>query len=111
MKAIDVVKTKPNMRMMYRLANTQSQRALVGYIAKKGMTHNPIFGAAFNMLHNIELCMNKSMIYAINPLEDIKTMNKIVGVVQSALDGKYDMFAFSQKEVNNIILCLEMESN
>ena len=43
--------------------------------------------------------MERNIVYAIQPLEDAKTMSKIVDVVQKALDGRYDMFAFNEREI------------
>ena len=110
MEVIKVVRANPDLRMLYRLAKTPCQRALVGYMVKKGMTHNPIFGGAFNALRSIEFCMKENIVYAIDSLEDVETTREIISVVQSALNGRYDMFAFDKSEINNIILCLNSES-
>ena len=94
--------------MLYRLAKTTNQRALVGYMTKTGKVFNPIFGGAFNMLCNVEWCMKNNQLYALDSLEDSKTTSMIIDVVQKALEGKYNSFSFDEKEINNIAMCLEL---
>jgi hypothetical protein len=92
-----------NIRDMYRIAKTPAQRALLGYMAKAGMATDSIFGGAFKMLRGIEWCMEGNVIYSLYPLEDSVTHKKILHVAQLALDGEFDSFAFSAREIENII--------
>lgn len=88
---------------LYRKANTPAQRALVGYITKAGYVHSPIFGGAFNVLKGIERCMENEEIYELYSCVDNETKRQILHVVQLALDGKFDCFAISEREKNDII--------
>ena len=107
MKTIKVMSAKNDIRTLYKKAKTFAQRALIGYMVKTGEITNPIYGGAFNLLHSIEWCMDEDVIYRLYPLEDSVTVSKIVDIAQSALDGNFNSFSFSAKEVDNIIKCME----
>ncbi len=107
MKTIKVVTAVNDIRTLYKRANTSAQRALLGYMVKTGEVSDSIFGGAFNLLHGIEWCMEEEVIYRLYPLEDANVVKKIIDVAQSALDGEYNSFSFSAKEIDNIIKCLE----
>ena len=107
MKTIKVEATVyDDMRILYKSAKTLAQRALLGYMAKAGMATDSIFGGAFKVLRSIEWCMEGNVIYSLFPLEDIVTHKKIIHVAQLALDGEFDSFAFSAREIENIIKCM-----
>jgi hypothetical protein len=88
---------------LYRKANTPAQRALVGYIIKAGLVDDPIFGGAFSVLRGIEKCMQNEEIYELYNCVDNETKRKILHVAQLALDGKFDRFAISERERNDIL--------
>lgn len=106
MKTIKVMATVYDIRTLYKKAKTPAQRALVGYMTKTGVTTDPIFGGAFNMLRSVEWCMEGDVIYSLYPLEDIATHKKIIHVAQLALDGEFDVFTIKTKEIENIIKCM-----
>lgn len=89
--------------VLYKKANTSAQRALVGYITKAGYMQDPIFGGAFKLLKEIERCMNNEEIYELHSCVDEETKRKIVHLAQIALDGKFDRFAISEREKNEIV--------
>lgn len=103
MKTIKVMATINDIRMLYKRANTTAQRALLGYMMKMGFATDSIFGGAFNLLHSIEWCMEGNVIYRLYPFEDSNTTKKIIHVAQLALDGEFDSFSFSEREIYNII--------
>lgn len=107
MKTIKVIATTTDVPTLYKRANTSAQRALLGYMAKTGVITNPVFCGAFNVLRSIEWCMEGYEIYNLYPIEDSATVSKIINIAQSALDGNFDSFAFSSREVDNIIKCME----
>lgn len=107
MKTIKVIATTTDIRTLYKRANTSAQRALLGYMAKTGVITEPIFCGAFNVLRNIEWCMDGEEIYSLYPVEDSATVAKIIDIAQSALDGNFNSFSFSVREVDNIIRCME----
>lgn len=88
---------------LYRKANTPNQRALVGYITKAGYSQDTIFGGAFDVLHKIERCMQNEEIYELYNCIDDETKRKILHIVQLALDGKFDRFAITERERNEIL--------
>lgn len=89
--------------LLYRKANTPSQRALVGYIIKSGKVYDPIFGGAFSLLRGIEHCNANDEIYELYSVVDADTKKKIMHVAQLALDGKLDKFAISDRERQDTI--------
>lgn len=107
MRTIKIVRTTSDIRTLYKRARTSAQRALLGYMAKTGVVTDPIFCGAFNALRNIEWCTDGNEIYNLYPLEDSITTTNIINIVQSALDGEFDSFAFSTREIDNIIRCME----
>jgi hypothetical protein len=107
MKTIKVIATTSDVRTLYKRAKTSAQRALLGYMVKTGEVANPIFGGAFNVLRSVEWCMDGDEIYNLYPIEDSVTVAKIVDVAQSALDGDFNSFSFSAREIDNIIRCME----
>ena len=107
MKTIKVVTAKNDIHTLYKKARTPAQRALLGFMVKTGAVSNSILGGAFNVLRNIEWCMDEREVYRLYPVEDSNTVSKIIDTVQSALDGDYNSFAFSTKEIDNIIKCME----
>ena len=106
MKTIKVVATIYDIRTLYKKAKTPAQRALLGYMTKAGLTNDSVFGGAFNVLRNIEWCVDGEEIYSLYPLEDAETSKKIIYVAQLALDGEFDSFSFSAREIENIIKCM-----
>lgn len=88
---------------LYRKANSDAQRALIGYIIKSGKVNDPIFGGAFALLHSIERCTTTGEIYKLWPMVDPEIEKKIVHVAQMALDGKLDKFAITEPERSKTI--------
>jgi hypothetical protein len=107
MKTIKVVTAKSDIHTLYKRAGSSAQRALLGYMVKTGAVSNSILCGAFNVLRGIERCMYDKEIYRLYPVEDSATVSKIVDIAQSALDGEFDSFSFSAKEIDNIIKCME----
>lgn len=107
MRTIKVISYKTDIKTLYKRANTASQRALLGYMVKVGIAHNPIYCGAFNVVRNIEWCIDNNEIYRLYPIEDADTVKEIMAIAQSTFDGTYDAFAFGAKEIDNIIKCME----
>lgn len=83
---------------LYKKANTDAQRALMGYIIKAGKANDPVFGGAFSLLRNIERCNHNGEIYRLYPMVDEQTEKKIIHVAQMAMDGQFDKFAINETE-------------
>ena len=106
MKTIKVVAMNTDIPTLYRRAKTSAQRALLGYMAKTGVITDSVYCGAFNVLRSIEWCMDGEEIYNLYPIDDSATVAKIIDIAQSALDGNFNSFAFSVREVDNIIKCI-----
>lgn len=107
MKTIKIIATTTDVPTIYKKARTSAQRALLGFMAKTGVITDPVFCGAFNVLRNIEWCMDGGEIYRLYPVEDSMTVAKIMDIAQSALDGDFNSFSFSMREVDNIIRCMD----
>lgn len=107
MKTIKVIASITDVPNLYKRTVTSAQRALLGYMAKTGVITSPIFCGAFNVLRSIEWCMEGDEIYSLYPMENSATVAEIINIAQSALDGSFDSFAFSTREVDNIIRCMK----
>lgn len=107
MKTIKVATATSDIRTLYKTAKTSAQRALLGYMVKMGLVLDTVYCGAFNVLRSIERCMDYSEIYRLYPIENSNVVAKIIDIAQSALDGEFDSFSFSAKEIDNIIKCME----
>lgn len=103
MKIVKLYDTVHPIRDLYRKANTPAKRALVGYITKAGETSNAIFGGAFQLLCDVERCMDKGDIYMIHNYVDREIAMQIAHIAQMALDGKFDAFALRKAEIDAIV--------
>ena len=86
-------------QVLYKKANTKSQRALLGYMAKGGFIRDPIYGGAFKLLKEIE---SYAGLYVIQTEEKPKTTMEIVKIAESAMLGMWDDFAFTEREIKTI---------
>ena len=84
---------------LYKKANTKSQRALLGYMAKGGFIRDPIYGGAFRLLREIERCVG---VYLIQTDEKSKIAMEIINIADAAMHGLWDDFAFSEREIKTI---------
>ena len=86
-------------KVLYKKANTKSQRALLGYMAKAGFMGDPIYGGAFRLLNEIESCTG---VYGIQSDERDKVAMEIINIADAAMHGLWDDFAFSEREIKTI---------
>lgn len=100
MKVIRVGLRKFDVQAMYQKANTNAQRALLGYIIKGGYANNDIFGSAFYLLHTIE---SYDGIYVLASCVDTETAKTIVQIAEAAMVGEYDGVAFTEREIGRIL--------
>lgn len=104
MKIIKVADTVYDIRTFYKNARTPAQRALLGYIIKGGFAHDPIFGGAFALLCDVELCKNNKRIYKLitEPDVPLKVEKQIIYIAEAAMNGEWDEFALNEREINYI---------
>ena len=101
MKRIKVMETVYDLKSMYRLADELSERALLGYIIKAGLTDDTIFGGAFAVLLAVNRCDG---LYKLLPYCDTKeNEKKILHIVECAMRGEWDDLAISKKDANRIV--------
>jgi len=103
MKIIEVKSVYYNIVSFYKKANTKTQRALLGYIIKGGHVSDPIYGGAFDLVREIEKCVG---VYLLQSAENYETVEAIVHIAESAMLGMWDDFAFSEREINTILIQL-----
>lgn len=80
-------------------ANTKSQRALLGYMAKGGFIRDPMYVGAFRLVREIESCDG---IYVLETEEKPKVAMEIINIAEAAMKGMWDDFAFTEREIKNI---------
>lgn len=86
---------------LLRKTDTRSvaQRSLCGYMIMAGISHNPIYGGAFHVLRNIEKAMADEQIYNFISLVSVQDQKAILEIAQKALDGDFDKFAMTEREI------------
>lgn len=99
MKIINVHQLYCDPKSLYKKANTKSQRALLGYMAKGGFIRDPIYGGAFKLLKEIESCDG---IYVLETEEKSKITMEIISIAEAAMKGMWDEFAFTEREIKII---------
>ena len=103
MKVIKVKKVYCDPQSIYQKAQTRSQRAILGYMAKGGYLRDPIYGGAFKLIKAIE---SYAGVYVLETDEDAKTTMEIINIAEDAMLGKWDDLAFSEREINTILMQL-----
>ena len=103
MKNIKVHQHYYDIQALYKKANTKTQRSLLGYMVKGGFASDPIYGGAFALVSEIE---KYAGIYILGSKEDPKTTMQIIGIAEDAMLGKWDDLAFSEREINTILIQL-----
>lgn len=103
MKKISVRQNYYDIQALYKKANTKTQRALLGYMVKGGYASDPVYGGAFTLVREIE---SYAGIYILETTENSKTTKEIIHIAESAMAGLWDEFAFSEREINTILIQL-----
>lgn len=99
MKIIKANRLYSEPQSLYKKANTKTQRALLGYMAKGGFIRDPIYIGAFKLVREIE---SHAGIYVIQTEEKPKIAMEIIKIAESAILGMWDDFAFSEREIKSI---------
>lgn len=84
---------------LYKKANTKTQRALLGYMAKGGFIRDPLYVGAFRLVREIE---SYAGLYVIETDEMPEVAMEIIHIAESAILGMWDDFAFTEREIKNI---------
>lgn len=97
MKTIKVMECMYDIKTLYRMASTNAERALLGFMIKSGKTNDMIFGGAFSLVHAVENCHG---LYRLLPYCDTKeNERKIVYIAEKAMDGEWNDFTISKKDI------------
>lgn len=106
MNPINVQRIYYEPKALYQKANTRNQRALIGYMIKNVIARDPIYGGAFKLLRDIEESVG---IYSLETNEHPDVAMQIIEIAESAMLGAWDEWAFTQREIENILI--QMNAN
>lgn len=101
MKHIKIIEQHYELKAMYRHANELSERALLGYILKAGLTNDVIYGAAFAVLKSVNRCTG--LYKLVSYCDSKENEKKILWISELALDGEFDDFALSRSEIDRTL--------
>lgn len=104
---ISVAPRHNEVRFMYQKARTKAQKALLGYIVKSGRVSDPIFGGAFNLLHETEKCIANNRLYNLCFECDTDVATQISNIVEQASLGAYNKYAFTRWDIAKILVQIE----
>lgn len=107
MKRIPIGTTSFTVKAMYEKANTEPQRALLGYMIKSGYANNDTFCHAFYVLHTIEVIEARNGVYGFARKTSIENAKAIMHIVEAARRGTYNALRFSKKDIKKILRQLE----
>ena len=99
MKTITVQRVYCEPSTLYKKANTKTQRALLGYMAKGGFLRDPMYYGAFKLVKEIE---SHAGVYVIHTEEKPEVAMEIIHIAEAAILGMWDDFAFTERELKNI---------
>lgn len=103
---IRVMETGNDIRCLYRQATTPNQRALLGYMVRKGRTDDTILGGALHLLREIERAERKGSVYHLSL--ETPYAKRIIEWVELAQFGALDRFALSPFEVQKCIRLMNL---
>ena len=106
MKLIKLNTRTYDIKALYHKAQTDAQRALLGYIVKTGLTNHPTFGGALTFLADVEKAKADGLIYTVESCVDATTEKNISHIAQLALNGGFNAFAFSKADIRAILKAL-----
>lgn len=106
MKIIRVMETGSDIRCLYRQATTPNQRALVGYMVRKGKTDDTILGGALHLLREIEAAERNRTVYHLRI--ETPEARRIIEWVELAQLGALDRFALPAREIKRCIYLMSL---
>ena len=106
MKIIRVMETAIPIQTIYTQAKTKSQRALLGYIVKKGFTDDYIAIGAFHLLREVENANKSKLLYQL--CMDEPNAEHIVQCCELAQQGAFRRFAISAREIRKCVRLMKL---
>ena len=106
MKIIRVMETASPMRNIYANATTPNQRALLGYIIRKGYTDDYVMLGALHLLREIEKANEKQILYQL--CLESPYARDIIELAELAQQGAFRQFALPAREVKRCIYLMNL---
>jgi hypothetical protein len=106
MITIKVMETGYDIRTLYRQATTPNQRALLGYIVRKGYTEDYVALGALHLLREIEQANKRKILYQLSP--ETPNADWIIECCELAQQGAFNKFALSPAEVRKCIRLMRL---
>lgn len=106
MKIIRVMETASPMRNIYANVTTPNQRALLGYIIRKGYTDDYVMLGALHLLREIEKANAKQILYQLY-LESPYARD-IIELAELAQQGAFRQFALPTREIKRCIYLMNL---
>ena len=109
MEIIEIREVYWNPLSLYQKVNIKSlsQRALLGYMNKKGYTRSPIYGGAFSLLREFENHVGIPIVSQRTKNDEIAS--RIYEIANKAKLGYYDHFALSPEFIRETRIELEYD--
>ena len=104
MKVIHVMETATSVRTLYAQVRTPNQRALLGYIIRKGFTDDYVMLGALALLREIEKANSRQLVYQLC-LESTHA-KEIINLAELAQQGAYNQFKLSKADIKKCIRLL-----
>lgn len=106
MKIIRVMETAMPVRTIYTKATTPNQRALLGYIIRKGYTDDYVMLGALHLLREIEKANERKVLYQLCP--ETHNAKYIIECCELAQQGAFDRFTMPAREIRKCIKLMEL---
>lgn len=106
MKIIRVMETTYHPKTFYTMATTPNQRALLGYMVRKGKMDSTTLGGALYLLKEIEKAELNNEIYVLRC--ETPYAKDIIEWVELTKMGALDKFAFSTMEIRKCIYLMKL---
>lgn len=103
---IRVMETGNDIRCLYKQATTPNQRALLGYMVRKGKTDDTILGGALHLLREIERAERVGEIYCLSL--ETPYAQRMADWVELTQFGALNRFALSPMEVQKCIRLMNL---
>lgn len=106
MKIIKVMETAIPMKVIYHNATTPNQRALLGYIIRKGYTDDYVLLGALHLLREIEKANERKILYQL--CSESPNAKWIIEACELAQQGAFDSYAIPVREIRKNIRLMEL---
>ena len=106
MKIIHVMETTYHPKTFYTMASTPNQRALLGYMVRKGKMDSTILGGALHLLREVECAEHDGSVYHL--CLETPYAKRIIEWVELAQFGALNRFALSPREIQKCVRLMNL---